>query len=144
MFRKILVPTDGSDLSLKACEAAIDLAKKLEATLVAVSVVEPYAYASLSEFQPETIIEYEARAQELAESRLAAVKALAQTAGISMELRVAKSFSVYEAIIDVATQENCDAILMASHGRRGIQAVLLGSETQKVLTHCHLPVLVFR
>jgi nucleotide-binding universal stress UspA family protein len=144
MFRHILVPTDGSDMSLRAAAAAIELARQTQASLVTVTVVEPYAYASLSEFQPETIIEYEQRSEAMAATRVKAVESLAVAAGVPVTTCVAKSFSVYEAIIDTATNESCDAIFMASHGRRGIQALLLGSETQKVLTHCQLPVVVFR
>lgn len=144
MFKKILVPTDGSELSLRAAGAAVELARSLGSELVAVTVVEPYAYASLSEFQPETILEYERRADEAAAQRLDAVEALARREGVTVSRSVAKSFSAYEAIIEAAGRHGCDAIFMASHGRRGIRAVLLGSETQKVLTHCQLPVIVYR
>jgi nucleotide-binding universal stress UspA family protein len=144
MFRTILLPTDGSDLSLRAARAALELAQSLNARLVAITVVEPYAYASLSEFQPETILEYERRADEIAAQRLDAVESLAKSAGVPMARAVAKSFSAFEAIIEAAQTHACDAIFMASHGRRGIQAILLGSETQKVLTHCRLPVIVYR
>ena len=144
MFTKILVPTDGSELSLRAAKAGAELAKRLGARLFALTVVEPYAYASLSEFRPETIAEYEQRADEVARERLAAVEKIARQEGVPVESSVARSFSPYEAIIDAAQRQGCDAVFMASHGRRGLNAVLLGSETQKVLTHCTLPVVVFR
>jgi len=144
MFSKILVPTDGSELSLRAVRAAVELAKRLNASVVALTVVEPYAYASLSEFRPETIAEYERRADEVARERLVAVENIARQEGVGVESTVARSFSPYEAIIEAAQRQGCDAVFMASHGRRGLNAVLLGSETQKVLTHCTLPVVVFR
>lgn len=144
MFSKILLPTDGSDLSLRAARAAVELAKQLGAGLVAFTVVEPYAYASLSEFRPETIAEYERRADQVARDRLVAVENVAREENVAIESTVARSFSPYEAIIEAAARHKCDAVFMASHGRRGLNAVLLGSETQKVLTHCTLPVVVFR
>jgi nucleotide-binding universal stress UspA family protein len=144
MLQKILVPTDGSELSLQAMKGAVELAGRLGSHIVGVTVVEPYAYASLSEYRPETIAEYEQRADQLARERLAVLEGQAKAAGVACETVVARSFSPYEAIIETATRTQCDAIFMASHGRRGLSAVLLGSETQKVLTHSHLPVMVYR
>jgi len=144
MLEKILVPTDGSELSLRAMKGAVELAARLQSRIVGMTVVEPYAYASLSEYRPETIAEYEQRADQVARERLAALQALAQAAGVAVETAVARSFSPFEAIIAEARRSQCDAIFMASHGRRGLSAVLLGSETQKVLTHSHIPVMVYR
>lgn len=144
MLQKILVPTDGSELSLQAMKGAVELAGRLGSSIVGVTVVEPYAYASLSEYRPETIAEYEQRADQLARDRLDVLAAQASAAGVPFDSVVSRSFSPYEAIIEAARTTNCDAIFMASHGRRGLSAVLLGSETQKVLTHSHLPVMVYR
>jgi len=144
MLQKILVPTDGSELSLHAMQGAVELARRLGSRIVGVTVVEPYAYASLSEYRPETIAEYEQRADQLGRERLGALEARAGAAGVPFECVVSRSFSPYESIIEVATQTHCDAIFMASHGRRGLSALLLGSETHKVLTHSHLPVMVYR
>lgn len=144
MLQKILVPTDGSELSLHAMKGAVELATRLQSRIVGLTVVEPYAYASLSEYRPETIAEYEQRADQVARERLAALRSLADAAGVAVETTVARSFSPFEAIIEEARRSNCDAIFMASHGRRGLSAVLLGSETQKVLTHSHIPVMVYR
>jgi nucleotide-binding universal stress UspA family protein len=144
MFKKILLPTDGSDLSARAISGAIDMAKNLGAKIVGLTVVEPYSYSSLSEYRPESFEDYEARMNKVAEERLQAVTAAAKAAGVEIETRVARSFSPYEAIIEAAKTNECDAIFMASHGRRGLSAVLLGSETQKVLTHSTIPVLVYR
>ena len=144
MFQKILVPTDGSELSVHAIAGAVELAAKLGASIVGVTAVEPYAYATLSEYRPETIVEYEERANLAARERLEVLEAAARKGGVPVETVVARSFSPFEAIIETARERGCDAIFMASHGRRGLSAVLLGSETQKVLTHSQIPVIVYR
>jgi nucleotide-binding universal stress UspA family protein len=144
MLQKILVPTDGSELSLHAMCGAVELAKRLGSKIVGLTVVEPYAYASLSEYRPETIAEYEQRADQLGRERLGVLAAQASAGGVPFEGVVSRSFSPHESIIEMAEQTNCDAIFMASHGRRGLSAVLLGSETQKVLAHSRLPVMVYR
>jgi nucleotide-binding universal stress UspA family protein len=144
MFKKILLPTDGSELSARAIAGAVDMAKKLGAKIVGMTVIEPYSYSSLSEYRPESFEDYEARMDKAAQERLQNVESAAKAANVAVETKVAKSFSPYEAIIDMAKKNDCDAIFMASHGRRGLSAVLLGSETQKVLTHSTIPVLVYR
>ncbi len=144
MFTKILVPTDGSELSLKAVQGAVEMAGKLGAAVVGMTVVEPYAYASLSEYRPESISDYEQRAEKTAHDRLAVLESIAKKGKVAVETTVARSFSPYEAIIETARRRGCDAIFMASHGRKGLSAVLLGSETQKVLTHSDIPVMVYR
>jgi nucleotide-binding universal stress UspA family protein len=144
MFRKILVPTDGSELSVRAIDGAVKMAQRLGAKIVGVTVVEPYAYATLSEYRPEAFEEYEARVAQNASERLAKLEAVAKSASVEVETTIAKSFSPFEAIIDTAQRHACDVIFMASHGRKGLSAVLLGSETQKVLTHSNIPVLVYR
>lgn len=144
MFKKILLPTDGTELSAKAISGAVEMAKKLGAKIVGVTVIEPYSYSSLSEYRPESFEDYEDRMNKAADERLEVLVAAAKAAGVDVETKVAKSFSPYEAIIETAKHAGCDAIFMASHGRRGLSAVLLGSETQKVLTHSTIPVLVYR
>ena len=144
MFKRILVPTDGSELSDKAIKAAVDLARTLKASLVGLTTLEPYSYSNLSEYRPETLDDYEARMDKAGAERLARITDAASQAGVPVETVSVKSFSPYEAIIDTAKASKCDLIVMASHGRRGLNAVLLGSETQKVLTHTTIPVMVFR
>jgi len=144
MFKRVLVPTDGSDLSSKAIAAAIDLAKTLKAGLVGMTTLEPYSYSNLSEYRPETLEDYENRMEKVGAERLAKLADAAAQAGVPVETMTVKSFSPYEAIIDTAKDKGCDLIVMASHGRRGLNAVLLGSETQKVLTHSRIPVMVYR
>jgi nucleotide-binding universal stress UspA family protein len=144
MFKRILVPTDGSELSNKAIAAAIDLAKSLGATVVGMTTLEPYSYSNLSEYRPETLDDYESRIDQIGAERLGRIADAAARAGVPVETVTAKSFSPFEAIIDTAKGKSCDLIIMASHGRRGLNAVLLGSETQKVLTHTSVPVMVYR
>ena len=144
MFKKILLPTDGSELSAKAAQGALKMASELGASVVGLTVVEPYSYSTLSEYRPETLEAFEARNAQAAEQRLAPLLQAAKAANVPCETMAVKSFSPYEAIIDAAKKSGCDVIFMASHGRRGLSAVLLGSETQKVLTHSTIPVLVYR
>jgi nucleotide-binding universal stress UspA family protein len=144
MFKRILVPTDGSDLSDKAIAAAIDLARTLKASVIGMTTLEPYSYSNLSEYRPETLDDYEARMDQAGAERLGRIADAASKAGVPVETVSVKAFSPYEAIIDTAKDKNCDLIVMASHGRRGLNAVLLGSETQKVLTHTSIPVMVYR
>jgi nucleotide-binding universal stress UspA family protein len=144
MFKKILLPTDGSELSAKAAQGALKLAGQLGASVVGLTIVEPYSYSTLSEYRPETLEAFEARNAQAAEQRLASIVQAAKDAGVPCETVAVKSFSPYEAIIETARKHGCDVIFMASHGRRGLSAILLGSETQKVLTHSNIPVLVYR
>lgn len=145
MYKRILVPTDGSERSVKAVEGAARFARPLGATLVVMSVVEPYSYTNLAEYRPESIEQYDERVTAEAEERLEAARKIAVAAGVEVKTVMVKSFSPAEAIIEQAEKNGCDIIFMASHGRKGIAAVLLGSETQKkVLTHSHFPVMVYR
>lgn len=144
MFKKILLPTDGSELSAKAIAGGLAFAKALKAGVVGLTVVEPYSYSNLSEYRPETLDDYEQRVMRVAAERLGQVADAAAQAGVPVETVTVKSYSPFEAIIDTAKSRGCDVIFMASHGRRGLSAVLLGSETQKVLTHSAIPVMVYR
>ena len=110
-----------------------------------VTVIEPYSYTNLSEYRPETIEQYDERVTADAEERLDFAQRLCKDMGVeTVRTEMVKSFSPAEAIIELAKLNHCDLILMASHGRKGIAAVLLGSETQKVLTHSQIPVMVYR
>lgn len=140
MYKRILVPTDGSERSVKAVEGAARFARPLGATLVVMTVVESYSYTNLAEYRQQ----YDERVTAEAEERLEAARKIAVAAGVEVKTVMVKSFSPAEAIIEQAEKNGCDIIFMASHGRKGIAAVLLGSETQKVLTHSHFPVMVYR
>ncbi len=144
MFSKILLPTDGSDLSKSAIDMAIKLAAHHKAELIALSVFDPQIYLSMAEYAPGLIEQEQKRLEQISLGYVNAVKQGAELAGISCIAKVAADTTPYAAIIRVAKAHNCDLIVMASHGRRGINALLLGSETQKVLTHTTIPVLVVR
>jgi len=149
MYKHILVPTDGSALSDKAVEAAIKLASLLGANITAFHAMEPYplqgAYAAeacgVAELQPEIFAE---RSEEYAKRVLDAFKQAAAAANVECATNYAIARSPSHAIVEKARAEKCDLIVMASHGRRGLEGFLLGSETQKVLTHSEIPVLVYR
>jgi nucleotide-binding universal stress UspA family protein len=146
MFKKILVPTDGSSLSDKAIEFAIDFAKQHEGKIVAVSVAEPfpqYAVVPEAAYVPDTEL-YEKQAREFAQQYVQKVADAAAAANVPCETWVALSFSPYEEIIRAAEKFQCDAIFMASHGRKGLNRLFLGSQTQKVLASSSIPVMVFR
>jgi len=145
MLSKILVPTDGSELSNKAVQGAVETAKKLNARLVGMTVTEPYPFTSgQSRASLQGHDNYDDRMRAQAEERFAPLQAAAAAAGVPLETVVQSSNSTYEAIIGTAKERGCDSIFMASHGRRGLRGLLMGSETQKVLTHTDIPVLVFR
>lgn len=144
MYKRILVPTDGSELSVAAICGVAELAKPLEATVVLVTVIEPYNYNALSGYTPESIEEYDTRVHGAAEDRLQQAVAMLNAKGVATECVAVKSFSPAEAIIDCIKEHNCDCVFMASHGRKGLAAVLLGSETQKVLAMSDVPVMVYR
>ncbi|MCS6765748.1 MAG: universal stress protein [Candidatus Protistobacter heckmanni] len=144
MFKHILIPTDGSELSQKAAEAGVALAKSLGAKITAYASMPEYPYAPMTEFVVETPSSFHDRVKAEAEANLGDVAALAKSAGIAYNSDSSESPVPYSGIIEAAKRNGCDLILMASHGRSGLSAVLLGSETQKVLTHSTIPVLVYR
>ncbi len=144
MFKRILVPTDGSDITGKAVDTAIALSKSVGAQLYAISVKEPFPYSAISEMQPTPPQEFFDAQERIAAKRLALVTEAAKTAGVSCQAHSVEALHPWEAIIDHAKRMECDLVVMASHGRRGVTALLLGSETQKVLTHSTVPVLVVR
>jgi nucleotide-binding universal stress UspA family protein len=145
MFKHILIPTDGSDLSRKAILYGVQLAKESGAKVTGLTVAEPYQVASMDTvFIPIDEGGYEEQSRVLSERAMEQVKMAAQAAGVPCETIREVHDQPYRAIIDAALALGCDLIVMASHGRRGISALLLGSETAKVLTHSTIPVLVYR
>jgi nucleotide-binding universal stress UspA family protein len=144
MFQSILVPTDGSDVTTKALQAAIELARQFKGQLHALSVKEPFPYSAMSEMQPVPPQEFYDAQERIAAARVKAVVDAAQAAGLSCTGHTVEALHPWEAILDLAKTQQCDLIVMASHGRRGVAALLLGSETQRVLTHSPLPVLIVK
>ena len=144
MFKRILVPSDGSDITSKAVDTAIALAKSVGAQLYTISVKEPFPYSAISEMQPTPPQEFFDAQERIAAKRVAGVVDAAKAAGLACQGHTVEALHPWEAIIDHAKRTECDLLVMASHGRRGVTALLLGSETQKVLTHSTVPVLVVR
>jgi nucleotide-binding universal stress UspA family protein len=144
MFKRILVPTDGSDITAKAVDAAVTLAKSVGAKVYTISVKEPFPYSAISEMQPTPPQEFFDAQERIAAKRVQAVAELCATADVACQSHTVEALHPWEAIIDHAKRMECDLLVMASHGRRGVSALLLGSETQKVLTHSKIPVLVVR
>ena len=145
MYRKILIPTDGSELAGKAVEHGVALAKAIGATITVLTVTRPYRAGTLESAAIEdTPAEYKAQIAAEADKMLQIAAGVAKAAGIACDTVQIEDDRPYQAIIDAAGSKGCDLIVMASHGRQGVSALLLGSETVKVLTHCKIPVLVHR
>ena len=144
MYKRILVPTDGSEITAKAVDTAVALAKLSGATLTTLCVKEPFPYSAISEMQPTPPQEFFDAQERIAAKRLALLADAAKAAGVACQAHSVEALHPWEAIIDHAKRSECDLLVMASHGRRGVSALLLGSETQKVLTHSTVAVLVVR
>ena len=145
MYTNILIATDGSELAGKAVQHGIALAKWVGAKTTGLTVVPPFHILTTDpQMIEDTPAAYQARMQKHAEQTLATVARGAQAAGVVCETVQVEHEHPYRAIIDIAELKGCDLIVMASHGRHGVSALVLGSETVKVLTHCKIPVLVHR
>jgi nucleotide-binding universal stress UspA family protein len=144
MFKRILVPTDGSTVTEKAVQTAMMLAKAGGGALYTISVKEPFPYSAISEMQPVPPQEFYDAQERIAAARVKAVQDAAVAAGVSCNAHTVEALHPWEAILDHAKSQQCDVIVMASHGRRGVAALLLGSETQRVLIHSPIPVLVVK
>ncbi len=144
MFKRILIPTDGSDITSKAVDTAIGMARALGARIEAISVKEPFPYSAISEMQPTPPQEFFDAQERIAHKRVEAVVETCKACNVECEGFTVEALHPWEAIIDHARSHHCDLLVMASHGRRGVTALLLGSETQKVLTHSTIPVLIVR
>jgi len=145
MFKHILFPTDGEAPSMAALAQCLAFAKDSGARLLALHVSAPFHTLSARPEQlADTPEDYAAHVRVRSRALLEQVAAAARAQGVLYETLTVEHEHPYQAIVDAAREHRCDLVAMASHGRRGIQALLLGSETQKVLTHSNVPVLVFR
>lgn len=147
MFNHILIPTDGSPTSAKAIKAGVALAKEMGARVTGFHGVgaAPYGYYGESMFIDERSYAKAERAfLATGEQHVAQIAKAARRAGVPFQPLVARTGATYEGILDAARGRKCDVIFMASHGRRGLKGLLLGSVTQQVLTHSRIPVLVYR
>ncbi|BDT72595.1 TRAP-T-associated universal stress protein TeaD [Comamonadaceae bacterium OS-4] len=147
MYQRILVTTDGSKLSQKAVAAAIKLAGLTGAELVALKVVQRYPQSYFEggiALAGEDVKQVEKTWGDAAQKVVNAVKKTAEEAGVKTKAVVVRSDVVSDAILSTIKKQGCDLVVMASHGRKGIKRLLLGSETQHVLTHATVPVLVLK
>ena len=147
MFKNILIPTDGSKLSQKAIKLGVAFAKSINARVTGCFVIEPFQPYYFGQYSPASMPspkEFERRRRATGEKYLKQIEKAARAAGLAYSGSVVKADAPYRGIINAAKKGGCDLIFMASHGRGGLSGLLLGSETNKVLTHGKIPVLVSR
>ena len=147
MFKNILIPTDGSAVANKAVKAGIELASQLGAKVTgyyAVEAIQPRVYGEGYMINNKTIKVFEQQARQVGQKHIYSMAKIAGTAGIKFTGVMTMAETPYDGIIETAKKQKCDAIFMASHGRRGLAGIIMGSVTHKVLTHSKLPVLVYR
>ncbi len=144
MYKHILLPTDGSTSADKAVAAAVDLAQRYGARLSFVSVIDPVPFVTFPEGGGEALAYYLEAAEASAKQGLELAGQRASEAGVAFESQVLREHGPAPSIIDYANQQGCDLIVMGSHGRRGLDALLLGSVAHKVLTLAKVPVLIVK
>ena len=148
MYRHILIPTDGSELAEHAVTNGLSLAKSVGAKVTVIVVEDPFDWLSVSETRASQALDeldkYNAQVKKHAASVLSRVADVAKQASVPCDTMQVENVQPYRAIIAAASDRGCDLIVMASHGRGGLSAVVLGSVTNKVLTHTKTPVLVYR
>ncbi len=144
MFKKILVPSDGSEQAHRAAETAADLAKVHGAQVVGVYVIDPFPYLGIGDASAVGLQAYLSEAKQAAGQSLDVLRKACEARGVPFAGDTIERNVVYEGIIETAKAEGCDLIVMGSHGRKGVQALILGSVAQKVLTHASTPVLIIK
>jgi nucleotide-binding universal stress UspA family protein len=145
MFKHILLPTDGSSLSQAAIQKGVQFAKSIQAKITGISVMPEQRYYLYHTDITVQVKEETAKQHKMHSGQnLSVIEKAAKDAGVPCEVLCETSDHPHEKIIEIAEKRGCDLIMMASHGRRGVKGLLLGSETQKVLTHSKIPVLVYR
>jgi nucleotide-binding universal stress UspA family protein len=144
MFKRILVPTDGSEISQHAVATAIALAQPLGAEIFTICVKEPFPYGAVAELQPTPPQDFFDAQERTAARNVRAVIDACDAAGVVAHAQTVEGLQPWEAIVEHATEQGCDLLVMGSHGRSGLASLFLGSETQDVLKHTTIPVLVVR
>ena len=144
MFQRILVPTDGSEISQRAVATAIALAKPLGAEIFTICVKEPFPYGAVAELQPTPPQDFFDTQERTAARNVRAVIDACDAAGLVSHAKTTEGLQPWEAIVEHATEQRCDLLVMGSHGRSGLASLFLGSEMQDVLKHTTIPVLVVR
>lgn len=142
MFKKILVPTDGSTPSVKARQVAIEVAKMFSIPIVAIYVVEPLPYVGLAEVGVPDLAEYAKAIREEATKVLENITADCQAQGVKCEVHLVDAANVDQGIMEQAAEHDCNLIVMGTHGRRGLNRLLMGSVARSILTESKIPVLV--
>jgi nucleotide-binding universal stress UspA family protein len=144
MFQRILVPTDGSEITGRAVAIAIGLAKSVGAEIFTLCVKEPFPYGAVAEMQPTPPQEFFDAQERTATKNVRTVADACEAAGIVCHAQTVEGVQPWEAIVAHATEQRCDLLVMGSHGRSGLASLFLGSETNDVLKHTTVPVLVVR
>lgn len=144
MFKKILVPTDGSELATSAVNTAAQLAKSQGGQVIGVYVIDPFPYIGIGDASAIALQSYLSEAKSVAGQALDALSKVCVAVGVPFAGDTIERNVVYEGVIETAKAEGCDLIVMASHGRQGVKALILGSVAQKVLTHAEVPVLIVK
>jgi nucleotide-binding universal stress UspA family protein len=147
MFTNILIPTDGSEFSEKVVKDGVAAARAMGARITALHAYPRYRMSPYGEFGPgDDVVEKQVTENAIRDGNLYLdrVEAAAKAAGVKVERVIVKHDHPWEAIVETAREKGCDLIMMAAHGRRGLSALVLGSETNKVLAHSKIPVLVYR
>jgi nucleotide-binding universal stress UspA family protein len=144
MFKKVLVPTDGSGLAVQATTVAVRLAKSLNAQIIGVNVIDPFPYIGIGDASAIGLQAYLTEAKGAAGQALDLLRQACEADGVAFAGDTIERNVVYEGIIETAEAEGCDLIVMGSHGRQGVKALILGSVAQKVLTHAKVPVLIVK
>ena len=148
MFKKILIPTDGSKLSAQAANKGVCFAREVGAEVVAIYVTQPFAatvgFDGMAAAYAITDEDYEKSARDQAQKYIKAVLDRAETAGVKATGKAVSNFNVADGLVQAAEEEKCDLIFIGSHGRSGLSRLLLGSVTQKVLSLAKTAVLVYR
>lgn len=144
MYQRILVPTDGSDITAKTVQSAVALAKALGAEIFTLGVKEQFPFGAVADIQPAPPQSFFDDQERIAVTHVQAVAAACAAAGVMCHAATVDAMTPWEAILEHAAANDCDLLVMGSHGRSGFAAVLLGSETRDVLSHTTIPVLIVR
>jgi nucleotide-binding universal stress UspA family protein len=144
LFKHLLVPVDGSSTSRQSIEKAIAIAEAFKSKVTVIYVIDPYAFTGVGTDFSYGQAEYLSAATTEANAAIEAAKVAFQEHGISVTASIVEGHAIYRGILETAESVNADLLIMGSHGRRGLEKLVLGSVTSQVLSHAHLPVLVVR
>lgn len=144
MFKHILLPVDGSDTSLMAVDKASGLARAFGSTVTAIYVIDPYAFSGVGADFSYGQAQYLGAAKAEGDAALQQSAAMLTAAGVTVSTAVIEAHAIYRGILETASSVGADLIVMGSHGRRGLEKLVLGSVAAQVLAHAHLPILVVR